>query len=339
MAKVKVAINGYGTIGKRVADAISLQDDMEVIGVAKTRPNFEAKLAVEKGYNLYAAAAEQLDSFKKAKVPVQGTIKDLLKEADIVVDCTPGGVGATYKPVYEKHNNKAIWEGGEKHDLTGLSFNASCNYKDAIGKTRLRVVSCNTTGLCRVINAVDKKFGVKKARVTLMRRAADPGDSKRGPINAIIPDPVSLPSHHGPDVQTVLPHINIATMAVKLPTTLMHLHAINMELKTEATAEDLKNTFAETPRIRFVSVADGIKSSAEVIEYGRDLGRPRNDFWENIVWEDSISISDGELYFFQGIHQEADVIPENIDAIRALMELETDAEKSIAKTNKAMGIS
>ena len=33
---IKVAINGYGTIGKRVADAVDAQDDMEVIGVTKT---------------------------------------------------------------------------------------------------------------------------------------------------------------------------------------------------------------------------------------------------------------------------------------------------------------
>ena len=28
-----VAINGYGTIGKRVADAVAAQDDMKIIGV------------------------------------------------------------------------------------------------------------------------------------------------------------------------------------------------------------------------------------------------------------------------------------------------------------------
>ena len=36
--KVKVGINGYGTIGKRVATAVNQQDDMEIIGVTKTRP-------------------------------------------------------------------------------------------------------------------------------------------------------------------------------------------------------------------------------------------------------------------------------------------------------------
>lgn len=34
MKKIKVAVNGYGVIGKRVADAVRQQDNMELIGVA-----------------------------------------------------------------------------------------------------------------------------------------------------------------------------------------------------------------------------------------------------------------------------------------------------------------
>ncbi|MEO7989303.1 MAG: hypothetical protein ABI663_07165 [Chryseolinea sp.] len=30
MKKIRVAVNGYGVIGKRVADAVTLQDDMEL---------------------------------------------------------------------------------------------------------------------------------------------------------------------------------------------------------------------------------------------------------------------------------------------------------------------
>lgn len=30
---LKVAVNGYGVIGKRVADAVVLQEDMELVGV------------------------------------------------------------------------------------------------------------------------------------------------------------------------------------------------------------------------------------------------------------------------------------------------------------------
>lgn len=336
---VNVAINGYGTIGKRVADAVAAQDDMDVVGVTKTKPDFEARMAIEKGYELYAAIPEKQDDFKKADVNIAGTIHDLLKHADIVVDCSPGGIGAENKPMYEKAGVKAIFEGGEKHEVAGFSFNATCNYDKAIGRDFVRVVSCNTTGICRVLYPLDKAFCVEKARVVLARRATDPVDIKKGPINAIVPDPVKLPSHHGPDVQTVLPHINITTLAIKVPTTIMHLHMLNVRFKNTPEPDDVRDILRKAPRIRFVKASDGLTSTASIIELGRDLGRPRYDMWENCIWEDSICINDGELYFFQAIHQESDAIPENIDAIRAMMALEENGLKSIQKTNKAMGIS
>jgi glyceraldehyde-3-phosphate dehydrogenase (NAD(P)) len=338
MTKVKIAINGYGTIGKRVADAVTAQDDMEIIGVVKTRPTFEARLASYKGFDIYVSAPEKNEAFDKAGLDISGTLEELLDKADLVVDCTPGGVGATYKDLYKKHGVKVIWQGGEDHELAGFSFNAEANYNDAIGRDFTRVVSCNTTGITRALYPLDQSYGIKKSRVTLMRRAADPGNIKSGPINAIIPNPITLPSHHGPDVNSILPHIEIATVAVKVSTTIMHFHAFNVELKKNFEPQDIIDTFAGRPRIRFVSGAENIKSTAEVMELARDLGRSRSDMFENVIWEDSISKYQGELYFFQAIHQESDVVPENVDVIRAMCELESDGAKSIEKTNKTMGI-
>lgn len=336
--KAKVAINGYGTIGKRVADAVAAQDDMEIVGVVKTKPSFEARIAKEKGYDIYTPSDENIAEFKKLKIDVSGTLKELIGKVDIVVDATPGGMGEEYKKLYQKHGVKAIWQGGEDHELTGFSFNSEANYQSAIGRDFARVVSCNTTGLVRVLYPLDTAFGVKKARITLMRRAADPNDVKTGPINALIPDPIKLPSHHGPDVNSILSDIDITTMAVKTSTTLMHLHAINIELKKECSESDVQEIFEKRPRIKLVSSKERIKSTAEAMEYAKDLGRPRGDMWENVVWKDSISINKGELYFFQAIHQESDVVPENVDAIRALLGMEMDGAKSISKTNKALGM-
>lgn len=336
--KVKVAINGYGTIGKRVADAVSKQPDMEVVGVVKTKPTFEAYHAVEKGYRLYAVDEGSLKAFKEAGLPTEGTLGDLLELCDIVVDATPGGVGAKYKPLYEEKKLKAIFQGGEKKHVAEVSFVAQCNYKEALGKNYIRVVSCNTTGLCRALGTLDKAFGVKRARVVLVRRAADPWDIKTGPINAIKLDPVTLPSHHGPDVQTVIPHLNISTVAVVVPTTLMHVHVVNVELKEKASAEQIAEAFEKAPRIKLLSAERGFKSTAQIIEYARDLGRPRYDLPELIIWRESISCVDGEVFFTQAVHQEAIVVPENVDAIRASTSLMDDPEKSIALTNRVLGI-
>ena len=49
MKKVKVAVNGYGVIGKRVADAVRQQEDMELIGVTDVVTNYRIKTAAVGG--------------------------------------------------------------------------------------------------------------------------------------------------------------------------------------------------------------------------------------------------------------------------------------------------
>lgn len=334
---IKVGINGYGTIGKRVADAVSKQDDMEVLGVTKTRPTFEAELARQRNFPLYVAIPENIPKFESAGYIVEGTLEDLLKKVDIIVDCTPGKKGAKYKELYLKYGVKAIWQGGEKHELAGTSFNALANYNEAWGKDFVRVVSCNTTGLTRTLYPLHKEFGIKNVEAIMVRRAADPGNSKKGPINAIIPV-INVPSHHGPDVQTVIHDLNIQTMAVAVPSTIMHLHCIVVKLEKDARREEVIEVWEKTPRVTFVTADDGFVSTAEIMEYARNLGRPWSDLNEIAVWKDSIKTIGNKLYYYQAIHQESDVVPENIDCIRSMMMVEKDNMASIIKTNKALVI-
>jgi glyceraldehyde-3-phosphate dehydrogenase (NAD(P)) len=332
---VKVAINGYGTIGKRVADAVSAQDDMEIVGVTKRRPTYEAKMAISSGYPFYAASKENVPGFEEEKIPIQGTLDDLFEVADIIVDCTPKKAG--YKPIYEKAGIKAIFQGGEKHELTGLSFNSMANYEKAIGADYVRVVSCNTTGLCRTLYPIDSQIGIDNVIAVMIRRAADPWDSKSGPVNAIEPV-LKVPSHHGPDVQSVMPDLNIQTTAVKVPTTIMHLHSVIVKLKKEVKTEDVLDIWDKTPRVRFVCSKHGIKSTAQIMEFAKDTGKKRADLNEIAVWRDGVHVVGDMLYYYQAIHQESDVVPENIDAIRAMCNVETDKLKSIEKTDKALGL-
>ena len=334
---VKVGINGYGTIGKRAADAINRQDDMKVIGVTKTRPTYEAVVANELGLPLYVPDEAAKEDFKNAGIKVAGTIKELYKKVDIMVDCTPGDVAEEYKKEYTEAGIKGIFQGGEDHSLTGISFNASANYKESWGAQFSRVVSCNTTGLIRTLYPLDKKFKIQDAFATLIRRSADPNNSKSGPINAIEPS-LKIPTHHGPDVKSIMPWLNIQTMAVKVPTTLMHLHTITVKLGKETTTEEVISLWKKTPRVRLVSGKSGIKSSAQIMELARDLGRPRGDMYEIAVWEDGVKVVGDTLYYYQAVHQESDVIPEIVDCIRSMCKTEEDPSKSMKKTDKAMGI-
>jgi glyceraldehyde-3-phosphate dehydrogenase (NAD(P)) len=174
----------------------------------------------------------------------------------------------------------------------------------------------------------------------MIRRAADPGDSNKGPINAIKPV-LHVPSHHGPDVMTVKPEIEINSMAVAVPTTLMHCHSIVATLPEGhgLTTESVIEMWRESPRVIVMNGAEtGISTTAEVMEFARDIGRKWGDLHEIFVWEDGVKLDGNTLYYFQAIHQESDVIPENVDAIRSLMGTESDWKASVAKTDAAISL-
>lgn len=334
---IRVGVNGYGTIGKRVADAVAAQPDMELVGVAKTRPNFEADAALRRGYALYAAVPDRIDDFSNAGIDVAGTLPELLEAIDIVVDCCPSGVGADNRSLYADHDVAAVFQGGEAAGVADASFNARANFEDARGAEFVRVVSCNTTGLSRVIAPLRERYGIEKVRATLVRRGGDPGQSDRGPINDVLPDPVTVPSHHGPDVNTVIPDVTVDTLGLTVPATQMHTHSLNVTLDSAADAEAVKELLASEDRTFLIPEDAAIDGAGKLKEFARDVGRPRGDLWENCIWERSINVVGRDLYLFQNVHQEADVVPENIDAIRAIC-TDVPAAESTARTNQALGV-
>lgn len=332
---IRVGIVGFGTIGKRLADAVRAQPDMTVAGVAKRSPGHAAMLANRRGYPLYAA--DGTDRFAEADLAFEGEVDELVRASDVVVDTTPSGVGAENRPRYERLETPALYQGGEDADVAESSFVASANYDAARDADSVRVVSCNTTGLTRLISPLDERFGVDGAEVTLVRRGADPADSGRGPIDDIVPDPVAVPSHHAPDLGTVLPDVDVTTMAMKVPATVMHVHAVRLDLEREATAEAVRDVLASESRVAVIPGAASIEGCAGLRELGRDVGRTRGDLWENCVWDESIAVEGRTLYCYQAIHQESIVVPENVDAVRAVAG-STDAATSIARTNDALGL-
>lgn len=340
---LQVGVNGYGTIGKRVADAVRQQPDMEVVGVAKTRPNFEATTAVEKGYDLYAAIEERKHLFDDAGIDLAGEVEELVEQSDVVVDACPSGIGEQNAEMYREYDTPALLQGGEDGDVVEASFNARANYHEIEGLDLVRVVSCNTTGLSRLIAALDDEYGVEKVRATLVRRGGDPSQSGRGPINDILPDPIAIPSHHGPDVQTIFPNLDIDTLGLKVPATLMHVHSINVTLASQPTATEVREMLAAERRTFLIPEGLGLDGAGTVKELAKDAGRPRGDVWENAIWSESITVEDApkagtsDLYLFQAIHQESDVVPENVDAIRAITG-SAGQDESMKQTDEALGL-
>ena len=61
---IKVGINGFGTIGKRVAEAVTLQDDMAIEGIVKTKPTYEIQGALNSGHRIFASTKDKIPFFE-----------------------------------------------------------------------------------------------------------------------------------------------------------------------------------------------------------------------------------------------------------------------------------
>lgn len=335
---VRVAINGYGLIGKRVADAVRLQPDMTLVGVADVASDYRIKVLSRSDTPIFAATSESQDLMRNSGLRVDGLLGELLDASDIVLDCTPKGVGAKNLELYQQAGVKAIYQGGEKHSLTGHSFVAQANYETALDRDATRVVSCNTTSIVRTLGALQDAGLLEKARGVLIRRATDPWESDHtGIMNTMVPES-KIPSHQGPDAQSVRPDLDLVTIAAKASHTQTHNHYWVLQLTRNATKEEVLNALRSTPRIAFIRMSDGIVALNRTIDLMNDLGRPRGDMWEVAVWEDVLSAEGDEAFLTYQVDNQAIVVPETIDAIRALTGTVRSPQDSIATTDHSLGL-
>ena len=338
MKQILVGINGYGVIGKRVADAIQLQQDMDLIGVVDVATDYRIRTAAVLGVPIFAADKDSRAAMLEQNIEVVGTMDDMLRQVDVVIDCTPKRIAAANKTRYDEAGVKCIFQGGESHELTGHSFVAQANYASALDRDCTRVVSCNTTSIVRTLGALKTGGLLKRARGTLVRRASDPWEGHReGVMNTVVPEQV-IPSHQGPDAQTVDPTLEVVTTAVKASHNSSHLHSWWVELKRNADREEVLAAFRAAPRIAFLRMDEGLTALNSTVELMLDLGRPRGDLWEVALWEDGLAVQGNEAYYTYQVFNQAIVVPETIDAVRALTGIERDGERSMRETDLSLGV-
>jgi len=338
MKKIKVGVAGYGVIGQRLADGVVKQKDMELIGIVDVAPNLSIRALYdsENLYDLYVVNDSMRKAFEEEKIPVKGNFDDILSKVDIMLDAAPGGVGIKNKELYKAKGIKAIFQGGEKNEVADVFFHGYANYQKGVGKDYLKLTSCNTTGFIRAVDCIDKAVGVKRVIVTIMRRSADPGDIHRGLVDVALVEKV--PNHQAVDLMLIMPHIEATGVLVHLPITHGHLISLVVTPRNQISVEEAIKLFDAHPRIKVVEIEKGFNSNTSLFRYARDKGNKRADMYEVGLFKETVVLSGENLFFTINIPQEAVVIPETMDAIRAAIPMQTDGSEAVKLTNKYLGM-
>jgi len=268
-----VFVNGYGSIGNRIAQFIKDDPEIKVIGVGKFSPDDKVNDAISRGFDVYVPQ-KNMDSFKNYKI--KGSIEEALDKCDLVIDGAPGGTGyKNKKQLYEPRNLMAIYQGGESvsgdEAVSDLLFNSRVNYKEAFGKKHVMQGSCNVTGMGKILQPLQEKYRSRLVRFDgiLVRRWADIEQTEKSVPDTIewTPNP-----HHGEDVKYFMgKDTPLFLQVVKVPTRQMHLHMMMVRFKdTAPDPSEILELFKEEYGVAVLWTAKGtrqIRDAAESMKF------------------------------------------------------------------------
>jgi glyceraldehyde-3-phosphate dehydrogenase (NAD(P)) len=296
--KLNAGFVGFdGTESKRAIPAIHqvkkaerIEGDMNVL---LRSPHDRAKSMLSKFTRMCDVRAYLTDEkdrigWENAGAEIEGSLQNFYKESDVVVIGSPEGQELPYVEACLKHNCSVVLMGGAHRGdiLGGLSekgvkipgtiredlgrefFFGLDNYQRFLKNAPklVQCTSCNTTALCRAVMAA-RPLGLKAVLGNLDRRSGDPHNIVKVSPNAIQFGKDA--GHQGKDAGTVFKDIKFSIRASKVPTTMPHVHQLNLIFEGKQTPEMLLESLSNTRRVAVVPYDDAGKKhdwTSEILE-------------------------------------------------------------------------
>lgn len=339
-----VHVVGTGTIGEPLIGLLCYfkeQAGFEDVTFHKRSPISrdipKIKALVDRGA-LLSVDEDRMSDFEALGLKPVMTHEEALAKADVVVDCTPSGVGISNKnEFYEKYlpsTKGFIAQGSEfgfgKMYARGINDAALEPNVDRF----LQVVSCNTHNLCALINSValaDGDDNLEEGRFLCIRRSNDISQVKGfvpSPEVGKHGDPV-FGTHHARDAyhlfRTNGMELNLWSSALKLNTQYMHCIYFTLKLKRAVTKEEVIQRFK---RYEFISLTKK-QSACEVFSFGRDHGYFGRLLNQTVVVEPSLEVRKGhEVIGFCFTPQDGNSLLSSFSAATWFLDPETYLERS-----------
>jgi len=329
----KVFVNGYGSIGSRIAKFVKEDSDIDVIGIGKHSPDEKVQHAINDGFSVYVPESKS-ENFKNFNI--SGSIESVLDDCDLVIDASPGGKGIfNRKNIYEPKDIKAIFQGGETvfndNAVADILFNSRVNYVEAFDKKYVMQGSCNVTGMGRILNPLKEKYASSLTRfdVTLVRRWADLEQTDKEITDTI---EMTEQPHHGTDVKAYFgKDAPLFVRAIKVPTRQMHLHIMDIRFNGNApTSNEIHELFKNEYGVAILWTAKGTKNVRDFAESTKFNFKDTNML--HIHANMTTSIGD-TIQLMYSDDQTGIVIPENYMLLQAML-FQRDYKDALKRTEK-----
>ncbi len=262
---VKVAITGFGRIGRCVARILDKRDDVELVAVNDTTDREMTKylLKYDSVHGTFDGDVEILEDdymqIGKSRVKFLNDRDpnnlDFAKcGAEVLLECTGVFYTQEKSQVYlDKGIKKVIFSAPAK-DKETATFVMGVNEDKYDGQKIISNASCTTNCLGPVVKVLDDAFGIEKGLITTchsytndqnildVKHSKDPRRARAAAVNMI---PTSTGAAKA--IGLVMPHLNgkLNGQAIRVPTPNVSLIDLNVMVKKKATRDEINRAFED----------------------------------------------------------------------------------------------
>ena len=260
---IKVAITGFGRIGRCVARILQERDDMELVVVNDTTNPEMTKylLKYDSVHGTFKGSVELLEDnyiqIGKSKVKFLNDRDpknlDFAKYgAEVLLECTGAFYTQEKSQAYIDKGIKKVLFSAPAKDNDTATFVIGVNEDSYKGETIVSNASCTTNCLAPIVKVIDDAFGIEKALVTTchsytndqnildVKHSQDPRRARAAAVNMI---PTSTGAAKA--IGLVMPHLQgkLNGQAIRVPTPNVSMIDLNVIVKKDTTKEEVNKVF------------------------------------------------------------------------------------------------
>ncbi|MEZ7935014.1 MAG: type I glyceraldehyde-3-phosphate dehydrogenase [Sulfurospirillum sp.] len=261
---LKIAINGFGRIGRCVARIIDSRDDVELVCVNDTADRSMTKqlLKYDSVHGIFPGTVELLENdymqIGKAKVKMFSTRDPKALNfadygVDVVLECTGALLTQKDTQVFIDNGIKKVVMSAPAKDDTP-TFVIGVNEDKYAGQAIVSNASCTTNCLGPVAKILDDAFGIDKGLMTTVHSYTNDQnildvkhskDLRRARAAAINMIPTSTGAAKA--IGLVLPHLKgrLHGQSVRVPTPNVSIVDLNVVIKKDTTKEEVNALFTQ----------------------------------------------------------------------------------------------
>ncbi|MEA1982694.1 MAG: type I glyceraldehyde-3-phosphate dehydrogenase [Campylobacterota bacterium] len=262
---LKIAINGFGRIGRCVARIAALRSDVEVVAI-NDMASMDMMLYLLKNDSVHGTFNSEVVQIDEENISIDGhkirvfsdrdpkNLKFAEYGADMVLECT--GVFLTQESAQVHIDNgvpKVLFSAPSKDTATD-TFVMGVNEENYKGQKIVSNASCTTNCLGPVARVLDDAFGIEKGLMTTIHSYTNDQnildvkhnkDKRRARAGAINMIPTTTGAAKA--ISLVMPQLKgkLHGQSVRVPTPDVSMVDLNVVVKRETTKEEVTRVFNE----------------------------------------------------------------------------------------------